>query len=170
MIRVHLAASLLAVALGLAPGAAAQRPSEPGAGPDSARAAALAAVAALRPGAWVVVTTVDERLSGLLVRRDSAGLVVAPHGRERTVPLAAVTGLWEADGRATGPGARAGAIALGALGLAVGLYVGGFWCAQDCVESHAQGGAVGLGVGAAAGALVGAALGSISPRWHQRFP
>jgi hypothetical protein len=71
-------------------------------------------------------------------------------------------------GRATGTGALAGGILLGALGAGLGAFVGGWGCsdrAEPCTTPIGYG--IGFGVlGATVGAAIGGMIGSRITRWH----
>lgn len=133
--------------------------------------AGAAAVARLRTGSHVRVTWPDGAgLSGRLTRRTSDSLIISVGAAARPVALADVAAVWEACGRATAPGARLGAVTMGAAGGVFGLLFGGLWCESECGRARAAGAATGLASGITLGAFAGGAIGSLFPRWHRLFP
>lgn len=115
-------------------------------------------------------------LEGTFERFDVHALLLREQAMEKAIPLSLVEGLW-VRGRATGHGAKVGAIALGIAGAIVGpisvgldrVREGGSQTAPQAGD-YLEAAAIGAAVGGAIGALLGAGVGAASHRWNRRFP
>jgi hypothetical protein len=113
----------------------------------------------------------------MLDRWDDHSLQLRESTGSEEIPLSSVQGLW-VRGRATGHGAKIGAISLGIVGAVAGVLgaelgsEGGFEGGGNPATGGelVLGGLVGAAAGVAVGALVGAGVGAAFPRWNQRFP
>jgi hypothetical protein len=114
-------------------------------------------------------------LEGTLEHWDVHSLRLGEPTGEREIPLSSVQALW-VRGRATGHGAKVGAIIAGIVGavagaatvaLGRGLAEGG---GPDGLRGNYLGmAAVGAVAGGGIGALAGAGVGMSSARWNRRF-
>jgi hypothetical protein len=161
-------AVLAAFLLALSSPSAAQQP----AAPESLTAARARAVAQLYPRDRVRLAiggagVVEGRF--LAVSGDS--LHFTDSGGPRSVPLAAVDGLWT-RGRRTVLGAVVGgtvlAVADGYLFYAIGMAFCGIGGSENCHPWTFA--IIGGAGGAVGGALLGSVVGTLFPRWAQRFP
>jgi hypothetical protein len=161
-------AVLAALLLALSSPSAAQQP----AAPESLAAARARAVAQLYPRDRVRLAisgagVVEGRFLG--VSGDS--LHFTGSGGPRSVPLAAVDGLWT-RGRRTVLGAVVGGTVLGVadgfLFYAIGMMFCGIGGSENCHPWTLA--LVGGAGGAVGGALLGSAIGTAFTRWARRFP
>jgi hypothetical protein len=133
--------------------------------------ASAAAIARLATGAHVRVAWPDgSLLSGRLVGRTPASLILSDGNVSTAVALAELTGVWVASGRATGGGAHVGAVAFGVAGGVLGFLVGSIGCERNCGRARAGATVTGIASGAALGAVTGAAIGTIFPHWERVAP
>jgi hypothetical protein len=140
--------------------------------PAAASPSAAVAVARLTAGATVRAAAAGVRVTGSVQTAGPDSLVLTLRdGATARLAVAGVDTLWRA-GRATGHGAKigaiAGGIALAGLGVAFaqGLCDNPGGCGDDTRKAALAGGALGV----AGGAVLGAGLGSLARTWRRVYP
>lgn len=160
------ARSLLPVMLLLVAVSAAADPGEFPSGSSASPAIPLGrALAQREAGETIRVATADGRsLEGVFAGADGRTLSLLQDGREVRVPLADVRAL-AVRGRATGWGAKRGAVVGGVLLGAYGVLLGSVVSADDDGWVPALA-AVGVGSGILIGGTAGGLIGAAFPRWR----
>jgi hypothetical protein len=103
------------------------------------------------------------RRQGVLLRPDTADLLLISEGAPLRIPAVSVDTLWTRGG-SSGTGALVGAILGAGLGVLAGHELG-----EENAGSASN--VLGMaGIGAIGGSLLGAVFGAPIPRWNRRFP
>jgi len=170
-------AILIVLLLGAAPARAAS-PSDASSGSTRPPPTSLVrALDRIQPASSVRVdASTHVLLEGTLDRWDVHSLSLRAPAGGTEIPLSTVQGLW-VRGRATGHGAKVGAIALGIFGAIAGPVTVGLDRVREGGSPEAPtagdylgAAAIGAAAGVAIGALVGAGVGAACTRWNRRYP